>query len=59
MNASAQRRLVHLVGSVPFHTEEEVFRTASEILGDSLKRIPDGEADEDGSADNRGVRDWD
>ena len=43
MNASAQRRMVHLVGSIPFRDEDEVFRTASEILGDYLKRIPDGE----------------
>jgi hypothetical protein len=43
MNVSAERRMVHLVGSVPFRNEDEVFRTASEILGDYIKRIPDGE----------------
>ena len=34
---------VHLVGSVPLSTAEEVFRTASSILGERLRRIPDGE----------------
>jgi hypothetical protein len=34
---------VHLVGSVPLSTAEEVFRTASAILGKRLRRIPDGE----------------
>jgi hypothetical protein len=34
---------VHLVGSLAFDSAEEVFRTASEILGDRLRRIPDGE----------------
>jgi hypothetical protein len=43
MNGSAQPRMVHLVGSVALANEEDVFRTASEILGDHLKRIPDGE----------------
>src|ERR1051326_1243410 len=43
MNASTQHRPVLLLGSVPLSDEEEVFRTASEILGDRLKRIPDGE----------------
>lgn len=33
----------HLVGSVPLNNSEEVFRTASSILGDRLRRIPDGE----------------
>jgi hypothetical protein len=33
----------HLVGSVPLANAEEVFRTASSILGDRLHRIPDGE----------------
>ena len=32
-----------LVGSVPLESSEEVFRTAASILGDHLKRIPDGE----------------
>jgi hypothetical protein len=34
---------VHLVGSVPLSSAEEVFRTASSILGERLRRIPDGE----------------
>src|SRR5437588_10178687 len=36
-------RGVHLVGSVPLGSAEEVFRTASSILGGRLRRIPDGE----------------
>lgn len=43
MSATAQQRTVHLVGSIPLANEEEVFRTASEILGAHVKRIPDGE----------------
>jgi SAM-dependent methyltransferase len=34
---------VHLVGSVPLASSEEVFRTATEGLGDRLRRVPDGE----------------
>jgi hypothetical protein len=34
---------VHLVGSVPLNSAEEVFRTSSSILGERLRRIPDGE----------------
>jgi ubiquinone/menaquinone biosynthesis C-methylase UbiE len=34
---------VHLVGSVPLASSEEVFRTAADGLGDRLRRIPDGE----------------
>jgi len=41
--AQRQRRGVHLVGSVPLGSAEEVFRTASSILGGRLRRIPDGE----------------
>ena len=33
----------HLVGSVPLANTEEVFNTASSILGERLHRIPDGE----------------
>ncbi len=40
---SSQPHGVHLVGSVPLANAEEVFRTASSILGDRLRRIPDGE----------------
>jgi hypothetical protein len=34
---------VHLVGSVPLSSAEEVFRTSSSILDERLRRIPDGE----------------
>ena len=34
---------VHLVGSVPLGGAEEVFRTVAGVLGDRLRRIPDGE----------------
>lgn len=34
---------VHLVGSVPLATAEDVFVATSSILGDRLPRIPDGE----------------
>ena len=34
---------VHLVGSVPLQNAEEVFRRTSAVLGDRLRRIPDGE----------------
>jgi hypothetical protein len=36
-------RGVLLVGSVPLSNAEEVFRSASAILGDRLRRVPDGE----------------
>ena len=36
-------RGVHLVGSVPLSSPEEVFRTVASPLGDRLRRIPDGE----------------
>lgn len=32
-----------LVGSVPLESNDQVFRTAASILGDHLRRIPDGE----------------
>ena len=34
---------VHLVGSIPLANAEEVFRTTSSLLGERLRRIPDGE----------------
>src|SRR6185295_2315111 len=37
---------VLLVGSVPLGSAEEVFRTASTVLGERLRRIPDGETGE-------------
>src|SRR5579859_1826899 len=42
-NISQPPRGVHLVGSIPLSSAEEVFRTASQILGGRLRRIPDGE----------------
>jgi hypothetical protein len=36
-------RDIHLVGSVPLASAEEVFATVSAALGPRLKRIPDGE----------------
>lgn len=36
----------HLVGSIPFANAEEVFRTVSPVLGDQLRRLPDGETGE-------------
>jgi hypothetical protein len=38
-----QSRGVHLVGSVPLADAEQVFRTVSALLGERVKRIPDGE----------------
>src|SRR5262245_34374350 len=43
MSGSRPGRLVHLVGSVPLADAEDVFRTTSALLGDHLRRIPDGE----------------
>jgi hypothetical protein len=37
---------VHLVGSLPLQSAEEVFSTASSILGERLRRVPDGETGE-------------
>lgn len=34
---------VHLVGSVPLDSAEEVFTRTARVLGDRLRRIPDGE----------------
>ncbi len=42
-NSTENTRQVHLVGSVPLENAEDVFRTASSILGDRIPRIPDGE----------------
>src|SRR5260370_35042834 len=42
-SASPQPRGVHLVGSVPLESAEEVFRTVTGILDGRLRRIPDGE----------------
>lgn len=45
-SAQSQPRGVHLVGSVPLGSSEEVFHTVSSILGGRLRRIPDGETGE-------------
>jgi len=45
-DAIPQPRGVHLVGSVPLASAEEVFRTVSSILGERLRRLPDGETGE-------------
>ena len=37
---------LHLIGSVPLETSEQVFRTLSKVLGPWLKRMPDGETGE-------------
>jgi hypothetical protein len=37
---------LHLIGSVPLGTSEEVFRTLSRELGPHLRRMPDGETGE-------------
>jgi hypothetical protein len=38
-----QNMRVHLVGSIGLDTVEEVFATVGKVLGDCLRRIPDGE----------------
>lgn len=42
-DGDAWRGSVHLVGSVPLASPEEVMRTASALLGPRLLRVPDGE----------------
>ncbi|MEA2131325.1 MAG: hypothetical protein QOJ85_4216 [Solirubrobacteraceae bacterium] len=34
---------IHLVGSVPLNSADEVFRTVAATVGDRLRRVPDGE----------------
>src|SRR5205807_10613749 len=36
-------RGIHLVGSVPLASADEVFRAVGAALGDHVRRIPDGE----------------
>ncbi len=43
MTPAYQARGVHLTGSVSLANAEEVFRTAGNILGSRVKRVPDGE----------------
>ena len=45
-SARSARSTVHLVGSAPFATAEEMFRAAEAHLGRHLKRLPDGEVGE-------------
>ena len=42
MSASSPKGAL-LVGSVPLADSEQVFRAAVEILGDRLRRVPDGD----------------
>jgi hypothetical protein len=37
---------LHLIGSIPLKSNEEVFRTLAKELGPHLSRMPDGETDE-------------
>ena len=46
MTGSSACSTVHLVGSAPFATAEEMFRAAEAHLGPHLKRLPDGEVGE-------------
>ncbi|HET8532142.1 MAG TPA: hypothetical protein VFO08_13410 [Methylomirabilota bacterium] len=46
MSADEIRGLVHLIGSVPLPTAEEVFRCLGAALGPLLSRMPDGETGE-------------
>ncbi|MGH6990828.1 MAG: hypothetical protein ACREFD_14180 [Stellaceae bacterium] len=41
--AQDTRRAVHLVGSIPLSNAAEVFETTATILGDRVRRLPDGE----------------
>jgi hypothetical protein len=42
----AEPGLVHLIGSVPLASADDVFRTLATTLGDRLSRMPDGETGE-------------
>jgi hypothetical protein len=42
---STQPAAIHLVGSMPLASTEEVFRTVCGLVGPRLKRLPDGETD--------------
>jgi hypothetical protein len=46
MTQASARGLVHLVGSVPLPSADDVFRTLAGTLGDLLSRVPDGETGE-------------
>ncbi len=43
MKTTSEKRQVHLVGSVPLKSAEDVFRTSGSLMGDCLARLPDGE----------------
>jgi hypothetical protein len=43
MGVQEHTRNIHLTGCVPLSDAEAVFRTVSDILGERLKRLPDGE----------------
>ncbi len=47
--APVDGRNVHLVGSVPLDDRDAVFRATGEILGERLKRYPDGETGDRGN----------
>jgi hypothetical protein len=46
MTDTKSPRGVHLLGSIPLASAEEVFRSACGLLGDRLRRVPDGETGE-------------
>ena len=46
MTADTARGLVHLIGSVPLPSVDEVFRSLGSALGPLLSRMPDGETGE-------------
>jgi hypothetical protein len=45
---SSEQRDIHIVGSVPLPTVEDVFQTLASALGARVKRLPDGEVGERG-----------
>lgn len=44
--ASSRAGSLHLIGSIPLDSSEQVFRTVAGALGPYLKRLPDGETGE-------------
>lgn len=46
LGSKKHHRTVHLVGSVPCETVEDVFKTICGAFPESLKRLPDGEIGE-------------
>lgn len=43
VTGGSEGRGIHLVGSIPLSSSEEVFRTVASAIGDQVQRIPDGE----------------